>query len=265
MSRKTVKGGIMDKKQIFKPTDPNLDLLKVLKNIDYYHDVAIAVENGYGKQLYIKMFSIVVLDDDAVRQMFFVTIPSEDGNPDKEKLEIFRMTADGEDLGLIIEEDLDVKMKVLSECLKDFDDEDDDGDDNDYDADDLDEQDDDDIEEVDSDECGKAESNDDKSQVDLLDRFLNPNDTDPIVILDKYGREMRFEQVAVIPHEKNGKKELYVLLKPLDKIQGIKDDEMILFVTDTDANGKTVIRVEEDIKIWREVYKKYLELLKRNS
>lgn len=257
----------MDKKQIFKPTDPNLDLLKVLKNIDYYHDVAIVVKNGYGKQLYIKTIAVTVLDDDGERKVFCVTISSEDGNPDieKDKVEVFCMTADGEDLGLIIEEDLDVKMKVLSECLKDSDDEDDDGDDNDYDADDLDEQDDDDIEEVDSDECGKAESNDDKSQVDLLDRFLNPNDTDPIVILDKYGREMRFEQVAVIPHEKNGKKELYVLLKPLDKIQGIKDDEMILFVTDTDDNGKTVIRVEEDIKIWREVYKKYLELLKRNS
>lgn len=256
----------MDKKQIFKPTDPNVDLLKVLKNIEDYHDVAIAVENGYGKQLYIKTIAVTVLDDDGERKVYCVTISSEDGNPDmeKDKVEVFRVTPDY-GIGLIIEEDLDVKMKVLSECLKDSDDEDDDGDDNDYDADDLDEQDDDDIEEVDSDECGKAESNDDKSQVDLLDRFLDSNDTDPIVLLDEYGREMRFEQVAVIPHEKNGKKELYVLLKPLDKIQGIKDDEMIVFVTDTDENGNTVIRVEEDINIWREVYKKYLELLKKNS
>ena len=253
----------MDKKQIFKPADPNLDLADVVKDVENY--ASIVIKNGYGKQLYIKMFAIVVLDDDGVRQMFFVTIPSEDGNPDKEKLEIFRMTADDEDLGLIVEEDLDVKIKVLKECLKDFDDEDDDGDDNDYDADDLDEQDVDDVEEVDSDECGKAGSNDDKSQVDLLDRFLDPNDNDPIVLLDEYGREMRFGQVAVIPHDKEGKKELYVLLKPLDKIQGIKDDEMIVFVTDTDVNGNTVIRVEEDRNIWQEVYKKYLELLKRNS
>lgn len=256
----------MDKKQIFKPTDPNLDLLKVLKNIEDYHDMAIVVKNGYGKQLYIKTIAITVLDDDDERKVFCVTISSEDGNPDmeKDKVEVFRVTPDN-GIGLIVEEDLDVKMKVISECLKDSDNEDDDGDDNDYDADDLDEQDGDDIEEVDSDECGKAESNDDKSQVDLLDRFLDSNDTDPIVLLDEYGREMRFEQVAVIPHVKEGRKELYVLLKPLDKIQGIKDDEMIVFVTDTDANGNTVIRVEEDRNIWQEVYKKYLELLKRNS
>lgn len=257
----------MDKKQIFKPADPNLDLADVVKDVlkDVENYASIVIKNGYGKQLYIKMVSIVVLDDDGVRQMFFVTIPSEDGNPDKEKFEIFRMIADGEDLGLIIEEDLDVKIKVLKECLKDVDDEDNDGDDNDYDADDLDEQDVNDVEEVDSDECGKTESNDDIRQVDLLDRILDPNDNDPIVLLDEYGREMRFENVAAIPHVKNGKKELYVLLKPLDKIQGIKDDEVVVFITDTDDNGNTVVRVEEDVDDAIAVYDEYIKLLKAHG
>ena len=78
---------------------------------------------------------------------------------------------------------------------------------------------------------------------------------------DENGKQMTFEQVAVIPYEVRKEKKLYCVLKPLDKIEGIADDEAIVFLVDTDENGNTVIRIEEDEEVAIAVFDKYYDLL----
>lgn len=97
--------------------------------------------------------------------------------------------------------------------------------------------------------------------VDLLDVLLDEDNREPIVLMDENGKELTFEQVAVIPYEVKKENRLYCVLKPIDKLEGIGEDEAIVFLVDTDAEGNSIIRVEEDEEIAIAVFDKYYDLL----
>lgn len=101
----------------------------------------------------------------------------------------------------------------------------------------------------------------DIEKIDILDVLLDGDNKDPIVLTDGKGREIAFEQVAVVPQDKDGEHWLYCILKPLDKIEGIGDEEAIVFKVDTNDEDESVLVVEEDELIAREVFDKYYELL----
>lgn len=103
------------------------------------------------------------------------------------------------------------------------------------------------------------------SPVDLLDVLLDKDNRDPIVLMDSNGRVLNFEQVAVIPHEINGKRFLFAVLKPLDKIEGIADDEAIVFRADVDVNGNTILQLEENESVAIDIFEKYYDLLEEDK
>jgi len=103
--------------------------------------------------------------------------------------------------------------------------------------------------------------NNEQKQIDLLDVLLDQDNKEPIVLMDESGKQMTFEQVAVIPYEVRKEKRLYCVLKPLDKIEGIADDEAIVFLVDTDDAGNSIIRIEEDEEVAIAVFDKYYDLL----
>ena len=103
--------------------------------------------------------------------------------------------------------------------------------------------------------------NKDVKSIDLLDVLLDQENKDPIVLMDETGKQLTFEQVAVIPYEVRKEKRLYCVLKPLDKIEGIADDEAIVFLVDTDDAGNSIIRIEEDEEVAIAVFDKYYDLL----
>lgn len=96
---------------------------------------------------------------------------------------------------------------------------------------------------------------------DLMDILLDENNRDPIVLSDEAGRQIAFEQVAIIPYKVGEERRLYVVLKPLDELDGVADDEAIVFMVDTAAGGNTVLKVEPDEEIALGVFEKYYELL----
>lgn len=98
-------------------------------------------------------------------------------------------------------------------------------------------------------------------KVDLLDVLLDKDNKDPIVLMDEKGRQISFEQVAIIPYDIKDERVLYVVLKPIDKIEGIADDEAVVFLVDQDKAGNTILRVEEDEEIAIAVFDKYYDLL----
>jgi len=98
-------------------------------------------------------------------------------------------------------------------------------------------------------------------QVDILDVLLDQDNKEPIVLMDEKGKQLAFEQVAVIPYEVRKEKRLYAVLKPLDKIEGIGEDEAIVFFIDEDDEGNSVIKVEEDEEVAIAVLDKYYDLL----
>ncbi len=92
---------------------------------------------------------------------------------------------------------------------------------------------------------------------DILDILLDEDNKDPIVLIDNNGRRLSFEQIAVIPY--NDK--IYCVLKPIDKIDNIEDDEAIVFYVEEEEGKEPVLMVETDEKTAISVFDEYYNLL----
>ena len=98
-------------------------------------------------------------------------------------------------------------------------------------------------------------------RVSIVDVLLDADNHDPIVLEDDTGRELTFEQVAVIPYEKDGELRLYCILHPITPIEGIGEDEAVVFVCDCTEDGEDIIRVEEDEATAVAIFDEYYRLL----
>ena len=94
-------------------------------------------------------------------------------------------------------------------------------------------------------------------KVDLIDVLLDEKNTAPIYMVDENGRQLKFDQVAVIPY---GEDELYCILKPITKIEGVADDEAIVFRVEEDKDGNAILRVEENEEIAISIFDQYYNL-----
>ncbi len=95
----------------------------------------------------------------------------------------------------------------------------------------------------------------------LLDILLDQDNKDPIVLTDEKGKQLAFEQVAIIPYDVEGDKILYVVLKPITKIKGIAEDEAVVFKVIEDEVGNAVLCVENDEIVAIEIFNKYYDML----
>ena len=68
-----------------------------------------------------------------------------------------------------------------------------------------------------------------KENVSILDILLDEDNEEPITLYDESDKPVKFDQVAIIPLDEK----LYAILKPIDEMEGVADDEAIVFaVTD---------------------------------
>lgn len=96
-----------------------------------------------------------------------------------------------------------------------------------------------------------------EQQPDIIDILLDEDNKDPIVLVDGQGKKLSFEQIAVIPY--NNK--IYCVLKPIDKIENVQDDEAIVFFVDEQEGKEPVLIVETDEKVAMDVFDEYYNLL----
>ena len=94
----------------------------------------------------------------------------------------------------------------------------------------------------------------------IIDILLDAENRDPIMLTNEDGQTVAFKQVAVIPY----KQTLYCILKPLDKIDGIADDEAVVFFVD-DIEDDPVLKAETDEETAIEVFNIYYDLLEENG
>lgn len=97
-------------------------------------------------------------------------------------------------------------------------------------------------------------------RVDLLDVLLDDNNTAPIYMHDGNGKRLKFEQVAVIPY---GEDDLYCILKPTTHIEGVAEDEALVFKV-MEAEGEHILIVENDEMVAIEVFMEYYRLVEEN-
>ena len=89
-------------------------------------------------------------------------------------------------------------------------------------------------------------------------KLLDPENNETITLYDENEKPVEFEQIALIPY--NDK--LYAILKPVEKMDGVADDEAIVFsFEEDDANEDQLLVVEESDAIIDEVFAIYNKLL----
>lgn len=252
---------------IFKPIDINVDLMKAVLSKKQFE-----VVNEAGDELSLRLQDVIVLTIKGEEQRYYV-MKSTDG-----EYKVFQMTEDEGVAALLRITDRDicdkVYMKVLERLLNKFDEFDTfdkyrrhcskDGEEDVVNLiDDCLVKDDDKGDNRIQDAMAGREKLKPRSLIDVL---LDPNNKEPLTLLDGNGRVLAFEQVAVIPHDdKNGERQLFAVLKPLDKIEGIADDEAVVFRVSVGDDGNTAIKPEEDEETALAVYDEYIKLLKAHG
>ena len=91
-------------------------------------------------------------------------------------------------------------------------------------------------------------------------RPLDENDEEPVTLYDENDKETEFEQVAIIPLEEK----IYVILKPITKIEGVADDEGLVFVIEEIDDEDMLVLVDDD-EIINKVFDVYYQLLKEDE
>lgn len=62
----------------------------------------------------------------------------------------------------------------------------------------------------------------------FVDQFFDEENLNNVKLEDNTGKEIEFEQVAVIDYEEN----YYAILHPVTKIEGVNEDEALVFLID---------------------------------
>lgn len=97
---------------------------------------------------------------------------------------------------------------------------------------------------------------------DFLDILFDAENCEPIMLMGEDGKILEFEQVAVIPYAvAPGDYRLYCVLKPIDRIEGVADDEAIVFRVEAGEDGCVTLCIEKDEDIAVSVFDKYYDLL----
>ena len=90
-----------------------------------------------------------------------------------------------------------------------------------------------------------------------IDMLLDENNTDNIKLYNEDNQEVEFEQIALVPIEEK----TYAILKPVANMEGIADDEALVFVIDEIDDEECLVIVEDDA-IVDKVFEEYYQMLK---
>ena len=86
----------------------------------------------------------------------------------------------------------------------------------------------------------------------LLEQLLDPENADPVILVNEKGEELAFEQVALIPLVND----LYVILTPVTPIDGVGEGEGLVFRIGN-TKGKSALYLVDDEAIVDEVFAVY--------
>lgn len=90
-----------------------------------------------------------------------------------------------------------------------------------------------------------------------IDMILDDDNNDNVVLFDADNKPVEFEQIALIPIQNH----VYALLKPVLKMEGIADDEALVFSIEEIDDEECLVIVEED-EVIDKVFEEYYEMLR---
>lgn len=97
-----------------------------------------------------------------------------------------------------------------------------------------------------------------KKEMSVIDKILTEENDENIVLYDEKDNAIEFEQIAVIPVNNL----IYAILKPVTKIDGVGEDEAVVFLLEDDeSNNSDLLTTVTDEKVIEEVFNVYYKLL----
>lgn len=93
-----------------------------------------------------------------------------------------------------------------------------------------------------------------------IDMLLDESNTENIKLYNEENQEVEFEQIALVPIDTK----TYAILKPVAPMEGIADDEALVFVIDEIDDEDCLVIVEDD-KVVDKVFEEYYKMLKEEG
>ena len=94
--------------------------------------------------------------------------------------------------------------------------------------------------------------------INPIDALYDEDNNDAIILFNEKGEEIAFEQIAIIPQ--NGK--TYAILKPIQPLEGLGEDEGLVFFVNED---EVILELITDEKIIDDVFTVYDELVENEG
>ena len=91
--------------------------------------------------------------------------------------------------------------------------------------------------------------------MNLLEQLFDPNNMDPVVLYSQKGDAVSFEQVALVPQGDN----IYVILQPTEPMEGVDEDEGLVFKIE-DIENEAYLSLVTDFEIIDAVFDVYDQL-----
>ena len=96
---------------------------------------------------------------------------------------------------------------------------------------------------------------------DAIDKVTNEACFENVYLADENGKQIEFEQVAYIPMDDVE----YVILKPVDDVEGVADNEAIAFYIDKRSETEDILTVVEDDELIDKVFTEYYRMVEESE
>ena len=96
-----------------------------------------------------------------------------------------------------------------------------------------------------------------EKEVNAVDALFDPNNEENVVLYNEKDEPVEFEQIAIIPLASS----VYAILKPVEKVEGVAEDEAFVFEIIEDEEEGDTIHLVEDETIIDKVFAEYNKLL----
>lgn len=100
-----------------------------------------------------------------------------------------------------------------------------------------------------------------EKELSMIEKILDENCDDNIILYDEDDNAVEFEQVAVIPMDDS----VYVLLVPVDPIEGVGEDEAIVFVIEEDEDNEPLLSIVMEDDVVDAVFAEYEKLVEEDG
>ena len=94
-----------------------------------------------------------------------------------------------------------------------------------------------------------------------IDKLFDESNEENIILYNENNEPTEFSQAAIIPYEDK----VYAILSPITPIEGVAEDEGLVFLIDEDENGDGVISAVTDQSLVDEIFCIYEDLLRQEG